>query len=304
MISQYIRSRVEQSTEYHDPYLYKIMVMLAVVWKGKGVIFKMLLGKYVYLRQVELVLTTKCSLQCRDCANLIQYYEKPYDVPKENIKKEIHKLVQYFDEIDKVVLLGGEPFVYADISEIIDYIATIEKVREIHIFTNGTIVPKEACIPSLQNEKVKIIISDYGKISRRKEELKAFCIEHKINFHLKDEDLVWGYVGDMNPRNRSVKQLQQQFVKCKNQCRSILNGKLYYCPRAAHGHDLGYVQTNSCEYVDLLDGKISKKKLLDVLYSRHFFSACDYCNYGTKEMIPIEPGVQLKKNEKESIFEK
>ncbi len=304
MIDQYVRCCIGQKTQCNSIYFLKVLVMFRVLWEGRKKIIQILLGKYVYLRQVELVMTTKCSLRCKDCANLMQYYEKPYNVSKEIIKEEINNLIRYFDEIDTVVLVGGEPFLYADIDSIIEVVAGMEKVNRVHIFTNGTIIPREEWISALQNKKVKLIISDYGEISRRKRELAAFCKKYNIKFHLKDKDLVWGYVGDMNSRNRSEKELCKQFKRCHNICRSILNGKLYYCPRAAHGHDLGYVHTGEYEYVDLLSDNIDRKKLMEVLYSKYYFSACDYCNYGTKEMTSVKPGVQLRRDEKKNISEK
>ena len=145
------------------------------------------------------------------------------------------------------------------------------------------------------------MISDYGKISRKKYELQDYCQKNKIRYHLKNEDLFWGYVGDMQFRGRTNRQLCRQFKKCNNFCRSILKGKLFYCPRAAHGDDLGYVDTMENEYVDLLKGNVSKKDILKIVYSEHFFSACNYCNYGTKEMVPVIPGIQVYGNEKEEI---
>ena len=106
----------------------------------------------------------------------------------------------------------------------------------------------------------------------------------------------------MRKRGRTSKQLKAQFKKCNNMCRSILNGKLYYCPRSGHGEDLEYVKTHNHEYVDLRKEKITTEELLKVIYSDHYFSACDYCNYGTNEMISIIPGEQMDIGEKENFF--
>lgn len=260
-------------------------------------------GKYNYLRQVELVLTTKCSLRCRDCANLMQYYEKPYDIEPKKVTAAFKKFVRYFDEINTVVLVGGEPLLSKNLTEIILFLADFHQVNHIHIFTNGTIIPHEKDICALKNAKVKIIISDYGKLSRNRDNLINWCKKNKVKYHLKSEDLEWGYIGDMQPRKRTPKMLQKQFRNCNNYCRSILNGKLFYCPRAAHSDDLGYVK-ESRDYVDLLSGKVSRSAIMNIVYSLTYFAACDYCNYGTKEMVPIKPGVQMQRSGKENIPKK
>jgi len=39
----------------------------------------------IFLRSVDLVITEKCSLKCKDCANLMQYYTKPQDGSVEGV---------------------------------------------------------------------------------------------------------------------------------------------------------------------------------------------------------------------------
>ena len=246
------------------------------------------------MKQVDLVLTTKCSLRCKECANLMQYYEKPYDVDKNSVFKAVEEFIKYVDEIEKITLIGGEPFLARDLEEIILFLKKIPKVRKIQIFTNGTIVPSKALLKTLAEQKVEIIVSDYGNVSRNKHQLKDICKAIGVLCYLKTEDLQWGYVGDMHKRNRDHKALIKQFKKCNNHCRTILNGKLFYCPRAAHGMDLKIVSTPDRNYINLLEkDRVDKTKIKNFVYSLNGFAACDYCNYGTDEMIAIKPGVQM-----------
>lgn len=293
MVKRYLHDKAKERMRAPKNLFYKIYNMLITLWSERAKIFKIVLGKYTYLKQVELVLTTQCSLRCKDCANLMQYYKKTYAIDKDIIVNSINKIQKCFDEINTVVLVGGEPFLYKEISEIINYIIVFSNINHIDIFTNGTIVPAENNISALRNSKVRILVSDYGKISSKKDELEMFCKKNNINYYIKKEDLQWGYVGDMTSRERSNKQLKKQFRKCNNYCRSILNGKLFYCPRAAHGDDLKLVNTKRTEYVDFREN-VSIEDVLKIVYSSHFFSACNYCNYGTKEMVSVVPGIQVK----------
>lgn len=304
MCNLYFRDMVRNRGWENQSLLFRLKNLIIVLVTYQIKFWAILSGRYSYLRQVELVLTTKCSLRCKDCANLMQYYNQPYDVDLVNVIASFENLIKNFNEINTVVLVGGEPFLSKNISEIILHIVDFPQINHIHIFTNGTIIPDEKNIYALKKAKVKVIISDYGSLSRKKYELMDFCEKNDIKFHLKNEDLYWGYVGDMEPRERNEGQLRKQFKHCHNFCRSILNGKLFYCPRAAHGDDLGYVKTLEREYVDLLQENMTTKDILNLVYSDHYFSACDYCNYGTKDMIPITPGVQMSIDEKKNLFKK
>lgn len=303
MLNLYYRDRVKDLGFSHAKVMQKLWYMFYTMIRPDifKKMLKILMGKYSYIRQVEIVMTTKCSLKCRDCANLMQYYMNPYDTDFSTISFSINNLLNKIDEIGTVVLVGGEPFLSSNIKEIIDLIAENSKVDHIDIFTNGTILPQNETIISLKKKKVRVIVSDYGVISGKKMELVNICQKNGINVYLKTKDLHWGLVGDMKPRNRSNKALSKQFRNCNNYCRSILNGKLFYCPRAGHGMDLGIIKTHENEYVNLMKEEISSEDILRIVYSKNYFSACDYCNYGTKQMVNICPGVQLSAQEKEEL---
>ena len=46
----------------------------------------------LFLNSIDLVLTEKCSLKCKDCSNLMQYYAKPIDEDFDLLMKSIEKL--------------------------------------------------------------------------------------------------------------------------------------------------------------------------------------------------------------------
>lgn len=262
-------------------------------------------GNYIAMPYVELVITTKCSLRCRSCSNLMQYYNKenimPYDVGIDvNIKASM-KLLELVDQINNFTVLGGEPFLYKDLHLLIAYLVEQKKIRKITIITNGTIVPSEEQIYScMQNKNVHIVISDYGELSRRKAALVEKLQYYGISFEVRYSDGHWQDFGDLQPRNRSGEELSKQFQNCKTQCKSMLNGKLHYCFRSTHVMDLGKIQDDPNEYLDLFDGSTldRKRRLRRILYAKmDFIKACDYCDYATESPIYVKPGIQLLKGE-------
>lgn len=137
----------------------------------------------VIIPRMDLVLTTRCSLKCESCANLMQYYEKPYDIPLDHIKKYMNRLSKISHEIKQVYVLGGEPFLYADLEEVIKYLNNIEKIKEIIVVTNGTIAwDNDKIKQTFGGQKVVIRISDYGELSKHKEELIEQLEEEEIPY--------------------------------------------------------------------------------------------------------------------------
>ena len=59
---------------------------------------------------LDLVITECCSLKCRDCSNLMQYYQKPENLKTESIIQDLTNLLQCV-RVGELNILGGETFV-------------------------------------------------------------------------------------------------------------------------------------------------------------------------------------------------
>ena len=111
----------------------------------------------------EIVVTTRCSLRCKYCANLIQYYREPYDLEPVVLKSSIAKLMRCCDYVAKVRLIGGEPFLYKDLAEILEFLMRYPQIGSIEIPTNGTVpIRDEQLLSILKQGRGHVYVSDYG----------------------------------------------------------------------------------------------------------------------------------------------
>lgn len=251
--------------------------------------------------QLDFVITTKCSLRCKNCADLMPYFKCPENRTLEDLQKEMDKLLECVDSINEVVVLGGEPFLHPDINQVLSYLVGLNKVKSVVIFTNGTIVPKrEEVIKVLKNKKIQILISDYGKVSRNKDKLLQLSRERgfscKINFIP-----LWASFGKLHRRNRNESQLIKQFRSCDIPCRTYFEGKFHYCERSAMGTALGYIPSTDDDYVDIINGNYSRdevrKRIIDLSYAKSYIEACRYCDKGTLACVEVPIAEQLENGE-------
>lgn len=248
----------------------------------------------IYLNYLELVITTKCSLKCKDCANLMYMYKKPYDIDSNTIINSIKKLFKVVNKIEKLRILGGEPFCNQNLKKYLELLP-IDKINNIWIVTNGTIVPKDNELYKIIREKnIKVEISDYGKLSFQKEKLIEKLESENINYVIKIFNSYWLDYGKLVDYKSNSKELNKQFKRCNMDCKSLLNGCIYYCPREAHGIDLNIIKPNKGEYIDLInnDSKECKKALKKLLFRTKSIEACKYCKYQTDKCIKIKPAIQ------------
>lgn len=251
---------------------------------------------YLYLYHVELPVTQKCNLRCKHCVFMMPYFENPVDFELDKTLKYMDKLFDSVDAIQIFRILGGEPFLYADLKMVVQHAIDCPKVKTVEIVTNGTLVPRQDIIETLKNPKLKVQISDYGDLSRNKENIKKLCDENEITCVLRGSDEKnWFDPGDLHFRGRSKKELKKQFKHCGEICRNLHDGKLYFCPRAAFGTKLGIPDVES-EYVDFTKEKSREEIRKDIyeLNQRKYLLACNYCDEGTEDYVPIPVAEQLK----------
>ena len=276
----------------------RLNVFLKSLWS----VFRFPIGFYG-VKYLEIPITTACTLRCRDCANLMQYYRSDYNCSKTHVgsvdcnklMQAMNNLLKCVDYIEELHILGGEPFLNKDLPKILRFIKRIKKVKNITIVTNGTLVPSQEILEILQENRCEIFISNYGEYSSKINEIVRLCADLKIRCKVLNNSQ-WYQSGGLNLRERSVDELEQQYSKCGEFCRSLLNGQLYICPRSAHGSDLGVVNDWHVNLLEMTSPKEKQKELLE-LEDLNYIMMCNYCNEGTDEYVPIPRGVQVSKND-------
>lgn len=96
----------------------------------------------------------------------------------------------------------------------------------IRLFTNGTVIPGDDVLNVLNSPKILVIVSDYGEVSQKKEELIAALREHGVQHEVHWEGGEWLKVSGVKSRKRTRMELKRQFHMCPSPCRCIYDGRL------------------------------------------------------------------------------
>ena len=125
------------------------------------------------LPYLEFFITTRCNLKCKKCSNLIPSIRSHEDISPEDFKKTLDALRGKIDCLYRLKLHGGEVLLHPHLNEIIEYANKQKKIKLIRIATNGTIIPSERILKSLENSKAVVQISDYKLPEAKIEQLKS-----------------------------------------------------------------------------------------------------------------------------------
>lgn len=247
-------------------------------------------SEVLYLQSIDLMITEQCSLKCKDCGHLMQYYSSPKHRKKEEIFAYLDRIDQVFDVIGGVQILGGEPLMNQEVYEIVEYAQSKESIETVHVVTNATILPKKEKMGKFNPTKVDFVISDYENERQKIPEIRSLLGELGISCDLASSGQ-WIDYADIKDYQRDEENLKELYRTCNTKNTSVLShGKLYICPRLANAHTLHAMPEEVFQYVDLMDEtkEVSqlKEELKKYFYGTTYLKACNYCNGAAIPTLP------------------
>ncbi len=267
-----------------------------------------------YMRSLDVMITTRCSLKCNNCSNLMQYYKNPEHTDGNEIVKALDIIHENVDHISEYRVIGGEPLMNKDWANIVNSLSIKNPNPKIFIYTNGTIAPKEEQIESFQGKNINFIITDYGKLSKNVEKMVSILKKFNIGF-TRDPAEYWIDCSNIKHHKRSTADLVEVFKQCcVKYIYTLLNGRLYRCPFIANATNLKAMPDNPANYVDVFNNKNNlKNDIKRLIKVAKFFPGCDFCDgrpydpsnslgYDGRGMIA--PGEQVSKPIDYKVYEK
>lgn len=252
----------------------------------------------VHIVHMGLTVSECCTLKCRDCSFLMQYYHNPRNIDIGKYKYCVDRFLDIVDMVTEIRPIGGEPFINPEMYKVLDWYHDNNKIGSLDVYTNGTIIPNERIIQSLKYDKVKVHISDYNAVNKESlEKLVELLKKEKIKYSIRKYD-EWQVGGNLRKRNYSKEKMEDIFSKCfMTNCYSFLKTKFYGCPRAAHAMNMGAISDMPYDYVDFADESKTDRELKEMLIEltkrRKALGTCDYCDGLDNHIKGIQPAIQV-----------
>lgn len=257
----------------------------------------------LYTNLAQICVTERCTLKCKKCAHACHLVDiNSEDMAIEKAKESADSFFKAFDFVGEFVLIGGEPFLYKQLDEIIEYIG--EKYRsQIHLFTittNGTIIPNNSTIELCKKYNVTIRVSDYSdsisKLKQQYEKLYKILEELDCIVWETDKEASWFDYGFFDVVTEDTDTMRENFDKCKATCREVNGNKYYYCVMAHTVAKNSGLNIGLEEYFSL-DDNFNRKELLEfeVGYSdKGYLEMCGRCRgkAASKYLIPAAEQVE------------
>jgi len=257
----------------------------------------------LYLSNVGVQLSEKCTLKCEKCLALLPYVEKPRNYSLDEVDELLNKLFKVVDNISTLALCGGDAMLNPNSEAIIkrisnNYVGT--KIDTIELYTNAVIMPSENYLETLKQNEIYVRFTDYGVDKQKIGEMKKLMIDNNIRYDLVKFD-TWCDMGYPQESNGIIgeDELARHFERCdRRSCQLIADNRYYFCGQAYNAERAAYCTGSEHDYVDLNSTNLDRAAFLEFAlgYSTNgYLEYCKKCNGSLNiNKHKIVPGVQLK----------
>lgn len=268
-------------------------------------VYELYSNNFLISGRLDISITEKCTLKCAKCNMFMPYFKKPENYKLDCIKKDLDSYFQIVDYVRDLNLLGGEPFLYPEFIQLIEYIGDkyINRIKRIEIFTNATIIPSKELLAVMKKFDIIVQISDYTNrlnYSTRLQEIIHLLEQYNIKYYILRSE-VWGDFGfPENPNTlKNEEELISFFNRCKAPFRGLYNEKVYFCHLETSAIRAGLFEDDENDYFDLRKISSNVKKLFmefDEGYSdKGYITFCTKCRgCGCVNNMTVKSALQMK----------
>lgn len=244
--------------------------------------------------QIEFCLTTQCTLRCKDCCALMPPFNKKGHIKMsvEEFKQTLDQLLDNVNSIRKLIILGGEPLLRKELPELLEYAVLKDKVIQIAIVSNGTMIPNKELVEVLKKyNKINFYMSNYNGNPEiepilKYDQIKELLKENGIKFQMMES---WEWFKELGFALEKLceEACKHNFNTChRTKCLQTLDRKIDICSKAFSGRNLGLVEVH--DYIDL-DKTVDLRQDLIDFYKRDMVDACEYC---MPSKVKVQPALQ------------
>lgn len=244
--------------------------------------------KKVCLMEVHSTITTRCTLRCKHCNMFMPYYKEQIDYVAEDILHDLELLFRHVDYVVSYKLLGGEPLINNELANMIMQISEKygDKIGNIGIITNGTILPNEELINISKKYDAKFDFSDYTDAvdyKKKFDEVVKRVSDAGIRYEV-NRSLRWCDFGfPEKNKNYDFDEVREHMLSCGPLFHGLNDGKYYYCHVAWSADKAKLLKNVQDDYIDLRtlgNGDEAKEAILEHSkgnMAKGFVKLCKIC---------------------------
>lgn len=237
------------------------------------------------VNRLRVMVTSRCSLRCKECSTFVPYVQNPQDDDWEKIVEDIKFFLDAVGKLQEIELFGGEPLLHLHLDKIVGCLKEEKRIKQISIISNGTIFPSQSLIDALQNDPRTIFrMSSYGKLSTKIERIEKTLYDKGIRYEVIDYK-TWYKNSEIKLLNETDAELRKKFECCMQGSGLVCwMGKVFFCVTLPFLIEQGALPKADDNFFDMRNNNFSRSHLIEELHryaersnTDNYVDACRFC---------------------------
>lgn len=146
------------------------------------------------LKRIGIPIVEHCNLKCKGCLHFCNSNQEEFYYDCEEFEREVMRLSELFDNIEVLILYGGEPLLHPKIIRLLEIVRVYLKKTKIEILTNGLLLPTldENFYQSIKKYDVCIGWSAYPVGKKINMKIEDTLISEKVVYYKNDVQMFYG----------------------------------------------------------------------------------------------------------------
>lgn len=238
----------------------------------------------------EVPVTDNCNLNCKGCLFASNVVSGGQHVSISEIESDAKRMSELFHDVPWIRILGGEPLMHPNITDILRCYRNYFKDSEIDLCTNGLLVPKmsDEFWECIRKERISVHISGYKPTYYILDKIDKILKEQKVPYVILRRDEFVKYYTD-SPAN----DMKKSFERCAaSGCYEVYRGHLSTCSAAIAFEKFNEYFNTSYELIededwfDIHNLQIDIWKVTKTL--QRASNMCRYCSDSITKSFPWE----------------
>ncbi len=185
----------------------------------------------------EFALAAHCNLNCAGCSHFSPVAEEEFPDFEESKRSFTHLSNLFGGECDYIHLLGGEPLLNPQCEDYLHLARNCFPKGEIHLVTNGLLLPKQpdSFYETCRDAQIIISVTPYP-ISLDHEAIRRRCESFGVEYRLFGEDQCKTHFNRLLLDVTGGQDAAENYRRCpySNICLFLYRGRMYPCGIGAH----------------------------------------------------------------------
>lgn len=231
------------------------------------------------LPYIEIPIVDDCNLNCKGCVFGCNKNTDNKYMDAALIEKDLRRLRELFKEVVWIRVLGGEPMLHPQLSQVLKIIREIFPETEIDLCTNGILIPSsdENLFNTINENNISVHISGYPPVMSHRDKISKILDIKKIQYTFLSRDRFFKFYGTDREHN-----ITDSHSNCPTRgCPELYYGKILKCSaviafeRFNKYFNTNYEITND-DYLSIYDPNLTGKSIIKFLSNPA--PMCAYCD--------------------------